>query len=152
MQDVIAAVDALSDCLKGTSERCKARPYSLPGHEPGHLPDFWARGFLYLVATSRSSKKSCEALCAGYRWPSESLCWPTRKKSIHQPGIHALESSCEGHLWLVRERHLNRNQAIEEAGQTPRMCAYNQTDFVKDRIAVEVQFGKYAFVAHGTVC
>lgn len=26
--------------------------------------------------------------------------------------------------------------------------SYNQTDFVKDRIAVEVQFGKYAFVAH----
>ena len=25
---------------------------------------------------------------------------------------------------------------------------YNQTDFVKDGIAVEVQFGKYAFVAH----
>ena len=26
--------------------------------------------------------------------------------------------------------------------------SYNQTDFVKDRVAVEVQFGKYAFVAH----
>ena len=37
--------------------------------------------------------------------------------------------------------------AIEEAGQTPIM-SYNQTDFVKDRVAVEVQFGKYAFVAH----
>ena len=36
---------------------------------------------------------------------------------------------------------------IENAGQNPIM-SYNQTDFVKDRIAVEVQFGKYAFVAH----
>ncbi len=26
--------------------------------------------------------------------------------------------------------------------------SYNQTDFVKDKIAVEVQFGKYAFVAY----
>ena len=26
--------------------------------------------------------------------------------------------------------------------------SYNQTDFVKERVAVEVQFGKYAFVAH----
>ena len=26
--------------------------------------------------------------------------------------------------------------------------SYNQTDFVKNRVAVEVQFGKYAFVAH----
>ncbi len=26
--------------------------------------------------------------------------------------------------------------------------SYNQTDFVKDKIAIEVQFGKYAFVAY----
>ena len=37
--------------------------------------------------------------------------------------------------------------AIREAGHEPIM-SYNQTDFVKDRVAVEVQFGKYAFVAH----
>ncbi len=37
--------------------------------------------------------------------------------------------------------------AIEEAGKKP-IKSYNQTDFVKDRIAVEVQFGKYSFVAH----
>ena len=36
---------------------------------------------------------------------------------------------------------------IEEAGQEP-IYSYNQTDFIKDRVAVEVQFGKYAFVAH----
>ena len=40
-----------------------------------------------------------------------------------------------------------QRRAIEEAGLTPIM-SYNQTDFVKDRVAVEVQFGKYAFVAH----
>ena len=40
-----------------------------------------------------------------------------------------------------------QRQAIKEAGLTPIM-SYNQTDFVKDRVAVEVQFGKYAFVAH----
>lgn len=37
--------------------------------------------------------------------------------------------------------------AIEAAGRTP-IFSYNQTDFVKDRIAIEVQFGKYAFVAY----
>ncbi len=37
--------------------------------------------------------------------------------------------------------------AIENAGRRPIM-SYNQTDFVKERVAVEVQFGKYAFVAH----
>ena len=40
-----------------------------------------------------------------------------------------------------------QKEAIEKAGHTPIM-SYNQTDFVKDRVAVEVQFGKYAFVAH----
>jgi hypothetical protein len=36
---------------------------------------------------------------------------------------------------------------IEAAGFTP-IQSYNQTDFVKERVAVEVQFGKYAFVAY----
>ena len=40
-----------------------------------------------------------------------------------------------------------QRRAIEEAGHSPIM-SYNQTDFVKERVAVEVQFGKYAFVAH----
>ena len=40
-----------------------------------------------------------------------------------------------------------QRKAIKAAGQEPIM-SYNQTDFVKRRIAVEVQFGKYAFVAH----
>ena len=35
---------------------------------------------------------------------------------------------------------------IEEAGQKA-IFSYNQTDFVKNRVAVEVQFGKYSFVA-----
>lgn len=36
---------------------------------------------------------------------------------------------------------------IEGAGLQP-LASHNQTDFVKERIAVEVQFGKYAFVAY----
>ncbi len=38
-------------------------------------------------------------------------------------------------------------QEIVDSGLTP-IRSYNQTDYVKDRIAVEVQFGKYAFVAY----
>jgi hypothetical protein len=34
-----------------------------------------------------------------------------------------------------------------ENGETEPIYSYNQTDFVKNKIAVEVQFGKYAFVA-----
>lgn len=36
---------------------------------------------------------------------------------------------------------------IEQSGLVP-IASYNQTDFVKDRVALEVQFGKYAFVAY----
>lgn len=40
-----------------------------------------------------------------------------------------------------------QKREIEAAGEVP-IFSYNQTDFVKDRVAVEVQFGKYAFVAY----
>lgn len=40
-----------------------------------------------------------------------------------------------------------QKQEIEAAGEIP-IFSYNQTDFVKDRVAVEVQFGKYSFVAY----
>lgn len=51
---------------------------------------------------------------------------------------------------LIRKTmHMTPNEqrrVIEEANHTP-IKSYNQTDFVKERVAVEVQFGKYAFVA-----
>lgn len=52
---------------------------------------------------------------------------------------------------LIRKTmHMSPEQQkkeIEAAGSKP-IFSYNQTDFVKERIAVEVQFGKYAFVAY----
>ncbi len=60
-------------------------------------------------------------------------------------------------FWVTSDEKLLRGVAhltadeqrriIEQAGFEPIM-SYNQTDFVKERVAVEVQFGKYAFVAH----
>lgn len=60
-------------------------------------------------------------------------------------------------FWVTADQNLLRGiygktadeqkAAILEAGYTP-IRSYNQTDFVKDRVAIEVQFGKYAFVAH----
>ena len=41
----------------------------------------------------------------------------------------------------------NQKHEIEESGEIP-IYSYNQTDFVKDRVAIEVQFGKYSFVAY----
>lgn len=40
-----------------------------------------------------------------------------------------------------------QKKQIEAAGKRA-ILSYNQTDFVKDSIAVEVQFGKYSFVAY----
>ena len=60
-------------------------------------------------------------------------------------------------IWVTKDEALMRSVyhlppdkqkvSIEEAGQKP-IRSSNQTDFVKERVAVEVQFGKYAFVAH----
>jgi len=59
--------------------------------------------------------------------------------------------------WVTREEKLIRRtltmppekqkNEIEESGYRP-IYSYNQTDFVKNRVAIEVQFGKYAFVAY----
>lgn len=59
--------------------------------------------------------------------------------------------------WVTRSEKLIRKtltlpaaeqkREIEAAGEKP-IFSYNQTDFVKDRVAVEIQFGKYAFVAY----
>jgi hypothetical protein len=54
------------------------------------------------------------------------------------------------HKLIRKTMHLppdEQKQEILDAGKTP-IYSYNQTDFVKDRIAIEVQFGKYAFVAY----
>lgn len=58
--------------------------------------------------------------------------------------------------WVTKDAKLIRRtmnlsaeeqkREIEDTGEVP-IYSYNQTDFVKNRIAVEVQFGKYAFVA-----
>jgi hypothetical protein len=52
---------------------------------------------------------------------------------------------------LIRKTmHLKADEQkreIQEAGSMP-IFSYNQTDFVKDRIAIEIQFGKYSFVAY----
>jgi hypothetical protein len=52
---------------------------------------------------------------------------------------------------LIRQtltKSANEQKAeIEAAGEIP-IFSYNQTDFIKDRVAIEVQFGKYSFVAY----
>jgi hypothetical protein len=59
--------------------------------------------------------------------------------------------------WVTSDRKLiqkimtmqpdEQKQQIEQAGRVP-IFSHNQTDFVKERVAMEVQFGKYSFVAY----
>lgn len=61
------------------------------------------------------------------------------------------------HYWVTSDVKLIRQTLtkppdeqkadITEAGHKP-IQSYNQTDFVKNRVAIEVQLGKYAFVAY----
>lgn len=50
-------------------------------------------------------------------------------------------------LKTLRKTAAEQKQEIEAAGKIA-ISSYNQTDFVKDRVQIEVQFGKYAFVAY----
>lgn len=71
-----------------------------------------------------------------------------RKKSWEESRVN---------YWVTKSEKLIRKtltlsaeeqkREIEAAGETP-IFSYNQTDFVKNRVAAEVQFGKYAFVAY----
>lgn len=91
----------------------------------------------------------------------------TKDKVLYSPiDINkVMKASFEGHGWseqrtsywvtsdakLIRKTmHMpaaEQKREIEAAGLTP-IFSYNQTDFVKERVAVEVQFGKYSFVAY----
>ena len=78
-----------------------------------------------------------KAMAAGF----ETSGWGQRRQEFW---VTADEKIVRGIATLPAAR---QKEAIEKAGQEP-IYSYNQTDFVKDRVAVEVQFGKYAFVAH----
>ncbi|MES5099261.1 BglII/BstYI family type II restriction endonuclease [Agrobacterium sp. BA1120] len=65
--------------------------------------------------------------------------------------------SVQTKYWVCEDARTNRKivdlpadrqkKEITEAGFTP-FPSKNQTDFVKERVSVEVQFGKYSFIAY----
>ncbi len=83
---------------------------------------------------------------------------PPEMNSAFKAGLEARDwGERRNTFWVTDDEKLLRGiygrpeheqkEAIQAAGHVPIM-SYNQTDFVKDRVAVEVQFGKYVFVAH----
>lgn len=75
------------------------------------------------------------------------------KRLLHEK--HWVESRVS--YWVTKSEKLIRKtlplhpndqkKMIEAEGEIP-IFSYNQTDFVKSRVAIEVQFGKYSFVAY----
>jgi Restriction endonuclease BglII/DNA methylase len=105
-----------------------------------------------------TAQEAAIAECVRLLHPNGSICW--------QVGNHVQNGAAfREHDWterrtaywvtadaqLIRKTmHLppaQQKAEIEAAGMTP-ISSYNQTDFVKDRIAIEVQFGTYALVAY----
>ncbi len=78
--------------------------------------------------------KSFSSLLAARNWSESRVSyWVTHSEKLIR---QTLSKSAE-----------EQKSEIEAAGETP-IFSYNQTDYVKDRVAIEVQFGKYSFVAY----
>ncbi len=78
---------------------------------------------------------------AAFKLGLEALGWEERRHTFRVTDDEDLLRSIQG------KSEAEQKASIIATGRKPVMSC-NQTDFVKDRVAVEVQFGKYAFVAH----
>jgi hypothetical protein len=65
--------------------------------------------------------------------------WAEKRKDYYVTGDAQLTKE------IVLKSPEEQKQLITDAGKTA-IHSYHQTDFVKNRVAVEVQFGKYAFI------
>ncbi len=121
-----------------------------------HRPQLWNEieaAIVSLDAASHRTKISKERAMRGKRLYSPSGLNEEISSLLGARGWHETRTSywVTGDQKLVRQiaalRPGEQKRLIEEAGLEP-ISSYNQTDFVKDRVAVEVQFGKYAFIAY----
>jgi hypothetical protein len=130
----------------------------LNGHEHilVHKPDLWHEivEVISLVDAERCrTKVSKEKRTRGKVFYSPKDMNDNFEEQLNARGWEESRAS----YWVTADQRLIRKtmqlsieeqeQQIRAAGHIP-IRSYNQTDFVKDRIAIEVQFGKYAFVAY----
>ena len=120
-----------------------------------HQPDLWSEiesTIESIDAEEQRTKVSRERRMVGRRLFSPPGLNYRFKEEFKSRGWSESRTS----YWVTQDAQLVRKtyqlpadeqrKQIEDAGLAP-IYSYNQTDFVKDRVAVEVQFGKYAFVA-----
>lgn len=105
-------------------------------------------------ATSLKTKISKEARKEGKSLYAPKLLNKAFDKEFSKRGWHERRYS----YYITLDRELmeqtiplpakDQKNFLKEKGISNPIPSYNQTDYVKDKIAVEVQFGKYAFVAY----
>lgn len=135
-----------------------AHQYShLNGHEHllVHKPQLWAEIAEVIAAvdanasrTKKSREKSKKgrmlfsppAMNARFKRELERRRWQQSKVSYWVTADHRL-------IRKTIPLEPEQQKALIEAEGGEAIRTYNQTDFVKERIAIEVQFGKYSFVA-----
>jgi len=87
-----------------------------------------------LLYSSIEMNKSYKSLLESKGWEESRVSyWVTKDEQIIRKTLTMSSSK--------------QKEEIELAGHSP-IFSYNQTDFVKDRVAIEIQFGKYSFVAY----
>ena len=121
-----------------------------------HRPKLWEEVQEVIASVDASACRT--KVSAEKTMPGKLLFSPKALNLAFKEGLEARGwAQRRSTFWVTADEKLMRGvhglpedqqkRAIEDVGHNPIM-SYNQTDFVKERIAVEVQFGKYAFVAH----
>ncbi len=79
---------------------------------------------------------------------NKQFCDELRKKAWEESRVSYWVTKDEKLIRKTLSKSAEEQKAdIQAAGEVP-IFSYNQTDFVKGRVAIEVQFGKYSFVAY----
>lgn len=125
-------------------------------HIQVHKPTLWqeiAEVIATIDAAACLTKVSQESRTMGQLFYSPVDMNTEFKKELTQHGWTERRTRyfvTDDHLLILRTMQMSaeaQKQEIIKAGKVP-ILSYNQTDFVKDRIEIEVQFGKYSFVAY----
>lgn len=121
-----------------------------------HQPNTWKELVSVIKGVDGSSCRT--KISKEKRTKDKALYSPIEMNRCMRDGLKALGwQESRVNYWVTHDHRLIRKtisltpaeqkSTIEEAGLRP-LLSYNQTDFVKNRVAIEVQFGKYAFVAY----
>ncbi|MDR1911220.1 MAG: restriction endonuclease [Helicobacteraceae bacterium] len=121
-----------------------------------HKNKLWSK--IQEVIESINSQECKTKISREKRKAGESLFSPIELNKKFKEKLSAFGwSESRVSYWVTKDEKLIRKtlamppvsqkKEIEAAGEKA-IYSYNQTDFTKDRVSIEVQFGKYSFVAY----